>query len=254
MHPWSLDSEALKIITVEDPVEYQLQGVNQIQVQSQIKLDFSRALRAILRQDPDIIMIGEMRDTETAKIGVQSALTGHLVLSTLHTNTAASAITRLEDMGVERYLITSSVNGVLAQRLVRTLCKSCKEPVELDNAYINQTGLRQYVKTDTFVAYQARGCAACMNTGYSGRTGIHELFVLDDEMHRVIMNGADATVLHAAARQQGMTTLYEDGLRKVVQGLTSMEEVLRVTRDQSEADVPVIETHVQVPATEFMSV
>jgi general secretion pathway protein E len=250
----SLDSEALKIITVEDPVEYQLQGVNQIQVQSQIKLDFSRALRAILRQDPDIIMIGEMRDTETAKIGVQSALTGHLVLSTLHTNTAASAITRLEDMGVERYLITSSVNGVLAQRLVRTLCENCKEPVELDNAYINQTSLRHYVKTDTFVAYQARGCAACMNTGYSGRTGIHELFVLDDEMHRVIMNGADATVLHVAARQQGMTTLYEDGLRKVVQGVTSMEEVLRVTRDQSEADVPTTEAPVQVSAAEFMSV
>ncbi len=250
----SLDSEALKIITVEDPVEYQLQGVNQIQVQSQIKLDFSRALRAILRQDPDIIMIGEMRDTETAKIGVQSALTGHLVLSTLHTNTAASAITRLEDMGVERYLITSSVNGVLAQRLVRTLCEHCREPVELENAYINQTGLRRYVQTETFVAYQARGCAACMHTGYSGRTGIHELFVLDDEMHRVIMDGADATVLHAAARQQGMTTLYEDGLRKVMQGVTSMEEVLRVTRDQSETDVPTTETPVQVSAAEFMSV
>jgi general secretion pathway protein E len=250
----SLDSEALKIITVEDPVEYQLQGVNQIQVQSQIKLDFSRALRAILRQDPDIIMIGEMRDTETAKIGVQSALTGHLVLSTLHTNTAASAITRLEDMGVERYLITSSVNGVLAQRLVRTLCENCKEPVELDKTYMRQTGLLRYVHTDTFVAYQAKGCAACMNTGYSGRTGIHELFVLDDEMHRVIMDGADATLLHAAARQQGMTTLYEDGLRKVMQGVTSMEEVLRVTRDQSETDVPATETHVQVSAAEFMSV
>jgi general secretion pathway protein E len=250
----SLDSDALKIITVEDPVEYQLQGVNQIQVQSQIELDFSRSLRAILRQDPDIIMIGEMRDTETAKIGVQSALTGHLVLSTLHTNTAASAITRLEDMGVERYLITSSVNGVLAQRLVRSLCESCKEPVTLDAAYIDQTGLRRYVQTETFVAYQAKGCDACMKTGYSGRTGIHELFVLDDEMHRVIMNGADATVLHAAARAQGMTTLYEDGLRKVVQGVTSMEEVLRVTRDQSEAEATPTETHVQVSAAEFMAV
>jgi general secretion pathway protein E len=250
----SLDSDALKIITVEDPVEYQLQGVNQIQVQSQIKLDFSRALRAILRQDPDIIMIGEMRDTETAKIGVQSALTGHLVLSTLHTNTAASAITRLEDMGVERYLITSSVNGVLAQRLVRTLCEHCKEPVKLDSAYINQTGLRRYVKKESCVVYQARGCEACMKTGYLGRTGIHELFVLDDEMHRVIMTGADATVLHAAARQQGMTTLYEDGLRKVVQGVTSMEEVLRVTRDQNETENSPTETHVQVSAAEFMSV
>jgi general secretion pathway protein E len=250
----SLDCEALKIITVEDPVEYQLQGVNQIQVQPQIELDFARSLRAILRQDPDIIMIGEMRDTETAQIGVQSALTGHLVLSTLHTNTAASAITRLEDMGVERYLITSSVNGVLAQRLVRSLCKSCKEPVELDKAYINQTGLRRYVETDTCVVYQATGCEACMQTGYAGRTGIHELFVLDDEMHRVIMSGADATVLHAAARRQGMTTLYEDGLRKVVQGITSMEEVLRVTQDQSETDASPTAVHVEIPAAEFMSV
>jgi general secretion pathway protein E len=250
----SLDCEALKIITVEDPVEYQLQGVNQIQVQPQIDLDFARSLRAILRQDPDIIMIGEMRDTETAQIGVQSALTGHLVLTTLHTNTAASAITRLEDMGVERYLITSSVNGVLAQRLVRSLCKSCKAPVELDKAYINQTGLRRYVETDTCVVYQATGCEACMQTGYAGRTGIHELFVLDDEMHRVIMSGADATVLHAAARRQGMTTLYEDGLRKVVQGITSMEEVLRVTQDQSETDASPAAVHVEIPAAEFMSV
>ena len=250
----SLDSESLKIITVEDPVEYQLQGVNQIQVQAQIDLSFSRSLRAILRQDPDIIMIGEMRDTETAKIGVQSALTGHLVLSTLHTNTAASAITRLEDMGVERYLITSSVNGVLAQRLVRTLCKQCKEPVEVDQAYINQTGLRRYVESGTQTIYQGRGCDACNHTGYSGRTGIHELFVLDDEMHRVIMGGADATVLHSTARQQGMTTLYEDGLRKVVQGKTSMEEVLRVTQDQSETDTVETEVAVDIPTAEFMSV
>jgi general secretion pathway protein E len=232
----SLDSESLKIITVEDPVEYQLQGVNQIQVQSQIELSFARALRSILRQDPDIIMIGEMRDTETAQIGVQSALTGHLVLSTLHTNTAASAITRLEDMGVERYLITSSVNGVLAQRLVRTLCKTCKEPVVMGQDDIDQTGLRRFVTEDTLTAYQAVGCEQCLHTGYAGRTGIHELFALDDEMHRVIMTGADATELHAAARRQGMITLYEDGLRKVVAGQTSMEEVLRVTQDQSESE------------------
>ena len=231
-----------------------MQGVNQIQVQSQIDLDFSRALRAILRQDPDIIMIGEMRDTETAKIGVQSALTGHMVLSTLHTNTAASAITRLEDMGVERYLITSSVNGVLAQRLVRSLCEDCKEPVELDNASINQTGLRPYVAGENCTVYQAVGCESCMKTGYSGRTGIHELFVLDDVMHGAIMSGADATVLHAAAKEQGMTTLYEDGLRKVLEGVTSMEEVLRVTRDQSEADAAPLASQVVVPAAEFMSI
>tara|TARA_R100000900_G_scaffold22441_3_gene18037 strand:+ start:59546 stop:61261 length:1716 start_codon:yes stop_codon:yes gene_type:complete len=230
----SLDSEKLKIITVEDPVEYQLQGVNQIQVQPQIELNFARALRAILRQDPDIIMIGEMRDTETAQIGVQSALTGHLVLSTLHTNTAAGAITRLEDMGIERYLITSSVNGVLAQRLVRTLCSHCKAPVELADEAIQRYGLGRFLPQGERTVHQARGCEHCLQTGYTGRTSIHELFVLDETLHRVIMEGADATLLHAAARRQGMTTLYEDGLRKVVAGQTSLEEVLRVTQDQSE--------------------
>ncbi|MEZ5555157.1 GspE/PulE family protein [Haliea sp.] len=232
----SLDSERLKIITVEDPVEYQLQGVNQIQVQAQIELNFARALRAILRQDPDIIMIGEMRDTETAQIGVQSALTGHLVLSTLHTNTAAGAITRLEDMGVERYLITSAVNGVLAQRLVRTLCKHCKVPVELTASAVQRYGLAPFIsQQQATTVYQARGCDHCLQTGYAGRTAIHELFCLDEEIHRVIMSGADATLLHAAARRQGMITLYEDGLRKVVRGETSLEEVMRVTQDQSEA-------------------
>ena len=234
----SLDSDSLKIITVEDPVEYQLQGVNQIQVQAQIELTFARALRSILRQDPDIIMIGEMRDTETAQIGVQSALTGHLVLSTLHTNTAAGAITRLEDMGVERYLITSSVNGVLAQRLVRTLCSSCKEKVALSEEAISRSGIAEFLVPDQREVYRAVGCPECMETGYSGRTSIHELFPLDDEMHRVIMAGADATVLHSAARRQGMVTLYEDGLRKVAAGFTSMEEVLRVTQDQSETEAP----------------
>ena len=238
----SLDSERLKIITVEDPVEYQLEGVNQIQVQAQIELTFARSLRSILRQDPDIIMIGEMRDTETAQIGVQSALTGHLVLSTLHTNTAAGAITRLEDMGVERYLITSSVNGVLAQRLVRTLCSSCKESVELSEVAIRKYNLQRFLSDGQQTVFQAKGCDQCGHTGYVGRTSIHELFLLDEEMHRVIMEGADATILHSAARRQGMITLYEDGLRKVVQGQTSLEEVMRVTQDQSgdgEASDPV---------------
>ncbi|GAB3281368.1 GspE/PulE family protein [Parahaliea aestuarii] len=232
----SLDSEKLKIITVEDPVEYQLQGVNQIQVQSQIELSFARALRAILRQDPDIIMIGEMRDTETAQIGVQSALTGHLVLSTLHTNTAASAITRLEDMGVERFLITSSVNGVLAQRLVRTLCKHCKQEVALEPETIRRYGLQPFLREGQTTIFQARGCEQCLDSGYAGRSAIHELFILDEAMHRVIMSGADATLLHAAARKQGMITLYEDGLRKVVAGKTSLEEVMRVTQDQTESE------------------
>lgn len=232
----SMDAAAAKIITVEDPVEYQLRGINQIQVQSQIDLTFAAALRSILRQDPDIIMIGEMRDTETAQIGVQSALTGHLVLSTLHTNTAAGAITRLEDMGVERYLITSSVNGVLAQRLVRTLCKECREPVTLSAQAKSEAGLNRFMPAGQDTIYHSKGCPSCKQTGYRGRTAIHELFVMDSQMHRAILDGADATRLHREARQQGMITLYEDGLRKVAEGATSLEEVLRVTQDQSDDD------------------
>ena len=237
----SMDAADRKIITVEDPVEYQLPGVNQIQVQSQIELSFSRALRAILRQDPDIIMIGEMRDGETAQIGVQSALTGHLVLSTLHTNTAAGAITRLEDMGIERYLITSSVNGVLAQRLIRTLCEHCKTPVELSETAVAQYGIKRFLPNGERMVYEATGCDKCMHTGYAGRTSIHELFLLDENIRRTIQSGADASELHSAAREQGMITLYEDGLRKVAAGLSSLEEVLRVTQDQSEPaaeDIP----------------
>jgi general secretion pathway protein E len=237
----SLDAADRKIITVEDPVEYQLQGVNQIQVQAQIDLTFARALRAILRQDPDIIMIGEMRDGETAQIGVQSALTGHLVLSTLHTNTAAGAITRLEDMGIERYLITSSVNGVLSQRLIRTLCADCKQPRELSDTDVAQLGLRRSLDDGQRRIYEPAGCPACMHTGYRGRTSIHELFELNETIRRVIQSGADAGALHHAAREQGMLTLFEDGLRKVAAGVSSLEEVLRVTQDQSEDDdtVPV---------------
>ena len=236
----SMEARDRKIITVEDPVEYQLAGVNQIQVQAQIELSFARALRAILRQDPDIIMIGEMRDTETAQIGVQSALTGHLVLSTLHTNTAAGAITRLEDMGIERYLITSSVNGVLAQRLLRTLCPHCKTPRELSATAMAQYGIKRFMPPGATRVYEAGGCVHCLHSGYTGRTAIHELFMLDEDVRRVIHAGADATRLHASARQQGMITLYEDGLRKVAEGATSLEEVLRVTQDQSESD-PVAE-------------
>lgn len=232
----SMEARDRKIITVEDPVEYQLPGVNQIQVQAQIELSFARALRAILRQDPDIIMIGEMRDTETAQIGVQSALTGHLVLSTLHTNTAAGAVTRLEDMGIERYLITSSVNGVLAQRLVRMLCEHCKAPVELSDTAIAQCGIKRFLPAGSRQVYEARGCEACLHSGYAGRTSIHELFMLDEPLRRAIQSGADAAELHTAARAQGMITLYEDGLRKVAAGVSSLEEVLRVTQDQSEDD------------------
>lgn len=226
-----LDSVSLKILTVEDPVEYQLEGVNQVQVLPQIGMTFAHALRSILRQDPDIIMIGEMRDTETAQIAVQSALTGHLVLSTLHTNTAAAAVIRLEDMGVERYLITSTVNGVLAQRLVRQLCPHCKQPANLPDATIEATGLQRFLKNGDTV-YAGRGCPACKQTGYLGRTSIHELFAMNAAAHEAILAGADATTLHNVARRGGMITLYEDGLRKVAAGVTSLDEVLRVTQSQ----------------------
>lgn len=229
-----LDADALKIVTVEDPVEYQLDGINQVQVHSQIGMTFAYALRSILRQDPDIIMIGEMRDAETAQIAVQSALTGHLVLSTLHTNTAAGAIIRLEDMGVERYLITSSVNGVLSQRLVRLLCPHCKRPVELPEATMSKVGLNRFMQTGKRRVFEPAGCEACKHTGYKGRTSIHELFVMNDAAHKAILSGADSTALHALARRDGMLTLFEDGLRKVASGDTALEEILRVTQDQSD--------------------
>lgn len=228
-----LDANAFKIITVEEPVEYQLEGINQIQVHTQIGLSFANALRSILRQDPDIIMIGEMRDGETAQIAVQAALTGHLVLSTLHTNTAAGAIVRLQDMGIEPYLITSSVNGVISQRLVRRLCQRCKQTYEPAPALLVSSGLQRMGLTTPHL-YQAVGCEHCRQTGYDGRCSIHELFVLDDNMRRGILDGLDATALHAKATAAGMHTLYEDGLLKVAAGITSLDELLRVTQDHDD--------------------
>ena len=229
-----IDASAQKIITVEDPVEYQLEGINQIQVHSQINLTFANALRSILRQDPDIIMIGEMRDGETAQIAVQSALTGHLVLSTLHTNTAAGAVIRMQDMGVEPYLITSAVNGVLAQRLVRTLCGHCKEAYEPGPEVRESTGLARFCAV-TQPVYRAVGCEHCRQSGYRGRTGIHELLLLDEPMRRAIIEGRDANVLNTIAAQSGMLSLYEDGLRKVAAGHTTLDELARVTQDQTDA-------------------
>lgn len=230
-----LNEPGVNISTAEDPAEIPLPGINQVNVNDKQGLTFAAALKSFLRQDPDIIMIGEMRDGETAQIAVQSALTGHLVLSTLHTNTAAGAITRLEDMGIERYLITSSVNGVLAQRLVRRLCKACRQPRELTPKAMEDAGLKPFLPEGQTHIFTACGCPECKNTGYRGRTAIHELFAMDATMTRAILEGADATGLHALARQQGMFTLYEDGLRKVASGETSLEELLRVTQDQSEA-------------------
>lgn len=229
-----IDADSNKIITVEDPVEYQLEGINQIQVHPQINLTFANALRSILRQDPDIIMIGEMRDGETAQIAVQSALTGHLVLSTLHTNTAAGAVIRMQDMGVESYLITSAVNGVLAQRLVRTLCGNCKEAYDPGPEVRERSGLMRFSEPGRLI-YRARGCDQCRHTGYRGRTGIHELLTLDEPMRRAIIDGLDANALNALAAQQGMLNLHEDGLRKVAAGVTTLDELARVTQDQSDA-------------------
>ncbi len=229
-----LDSTIQKIITVEDPVEYQLESINQIQVHPQIGLTFAHALRSILRQDPDIIMIGEMRDGETAQIAVQSALTGHLVLSTLHTNTAASAVIRMQDMGVEPYLITSSVNGVLAQRLIRTLCTHCKEPYQPTDELLASSGLARFCSPGQAL-FQSRGCPHCRGAGYLGRTGIHELLVIDEPMRRAILDGRDASALNTIAAKAGMLSLYEDGLRKVAAGQTSLDELLRVTQDQNDA-------------------
>jgi general secretion pathway protein E len=190
-------------MTVEDPIEYELSGIGQTQVNPKIDLDFAKALRAILRQDPDIIMIGEIRDKETAQIAIQASLTGHLVLATLHTNDAVSAVTRLTDMGIEPFLLSSSLLGVLAQRLVRKLCGRC----------------------------QGSGCASCGHTGYQGRTGIFELMGVDDSLRELIHNrGAEADLL-LAAKRQGMLSLREDGQRLVTLGVTSAQELLRVTRD-----------------------
>ncbi|QGM48045.1 type II/IV secretion system protein [Methylocystis heyeri] len=224
-----LNKPELKLFTVEDPIEYQLTGVNQVQVQPAIGMDFPMALRSILRQDPDIIMIGEIRDAETARIAIQSALTGHLVFSTLHTNGAAASITRLIDMGVESYLIASTVKGVLAQRLVRRLCEACAAP----NATTEQW--RQRLAGERFATSPPRlrgpvGCPKCRQTGYSGRSTIAELLVVNDRMHRLVCEKANDTALDEAARQAGMMSMYQNGMRKAWRGETSVEEVLRVTR------------------------
>ena len=229
-----INASEQKIITVEDPVEYQLDGINQIQVHTQINLTFANALRSILRQDPDIIMIGEMRDGETAQIAVQSALTGHLVLSTLHTNTAAGAIIRMQDMGVERYLITSAVNGILAQRLVRTLCGHCKQPYQPEQGLRESTGLARFCPPDRPI-YRAVGCTRCRDSGYLGRTGIHELLMLDEPIRRAVIDGRDANTLNEIAARGGMLSLFQDGLRKVANGVTTLDELARVTQDQADA-------------------
>ena len=225
-----LNTSDVKIITVEDPVEYQIEGINQIQAKPAIGLDFSHALRSIVRQDPDIIMIGEMRDLETAKIAIQSALTGHLVLSTLHTNNAAGGITRLLDMGVEDYLLTSTVNGILAQRLVRRLDKINAELYEAMPEVVQEFNLDRFTTERPVRLYKPMP-SAHNSSGYFGRTTIMEFMVITDALRRLIMQHAGMGELEEQARREGMRTMYEDGLVKSLQGQTTIEEVLRVTQE-----------------------
>ena len=222
-----LEGRNLKILTVEDPVEYRLQWLNQVQVQPQIGLSFAQVLRSFLRQDPDVIMIGEMRDGETAGIAVQAALTGHLVLSTLHTNSALGAVVRLINMGVEPYLITASVIGVLAQRLVRKLCDACKTPLSAEQAQLAMKSLGAPMEEGRTL-YQAVGCAACRGTGYRGRLAVHELLLMTEDMKKLVLERGSA-IRSEQGRYVG-GNLLRDGATKVLQGLTTAEEVLRVAR------------------------
>jgi len=223
-----INSPDKKIITVEDPVEYQIKGINQIQVKAQIGLNFATTLRHIVRQDPDVIMIGEIRDLETAEIAIQSALTGHLVFSTLHTNDAPSAITRLLDLGVENFLLSSTVRGILAQRLVRKICPDCKVP---DFSPVNQAELSACGINENVALYRGAGCDKCAHTGFFGRSGLFELLVMDDSVRRLVLQNSDAEAIREAARAQGMKTLMEDGAEKVKAGITTLSEVFRVTQE-----------------------
>jgi general secretion pathway protein E len=227
----TLNTSERKIITVEDPVEYQLEGINQIQAKPQIGLTFASALRSIVRQDPDVIMIGEMRDLETAKIAVQSALTGHLVLSTLHTNDAAAGVTRLQDMGLEEYLLSSTINGILAQRLVRKLCPACKSAHPASETLIEEMNLRRWQPEGDILLYQPVGCPACSGIGYKGRLAIIEFLTMTDSIRKQIMKHEEAYVIQQQAIREGMQTMYEDGIGKALKGITTLEEVLRVTTE-----------------------
>ena len=225
-----INSQELKIITVEDPVEYQLPGINQMQVNAKIDLTFASGLRSFLRQDPDVIMVGEIRDRETAEIAIQASLTGHLVFSTLHTNDAASSVTRLVDMGIEPFLVSSSLLGVLAQRLVRTVCRDCARKYVPDAAEIERIGLTlEDLKGRQLL--RPVGCPNCLETGYAGRTGIHEIMLITEELQSAIMKNSDANMVKKIAQKHGMKTMREDAAQKVLMGWTTVEEVLRATQD-----------------------
>jgi type II secretory ATPase GspE/PulE/Tfp pilus assembly ATPase PilB-like protein len=225
-----INSADRKIITVEDPVEYQLKGVNQIAVKPKIGLSFATGLRHIVRQDPDVILVGEVRDLETAEIAIQAALTGHMVFSTLHTNDAPGAITRLQDMGVESYLVSSVLEGVLAQRLVRRICQACREPHQPAVGDLQALGVTPTVAKPLF---RGRGCAECRNTGYRGRTGIYELFPVSEEIRSLILRRVPTRDIRRQAVDAGMVTLRMDGWAKACDGITTVEEVLRVVQEDA---------------------
>ncbi len=219
------------IITIEDPVEYQITGISQIQVSPQINLTFANGLRSILRQDPDIIMVGEIRDLETAEIAIHASMTGHMVLSTLHTNDAPSAVARLVDMGVEPFLIASSLEGVIAQRLVRRVCEHCKQPRKATEAEIKQIEEKGNYKVEGDIyVYEGKGCEHCLNTGYKGRIAIYEIMEVDEELKTLISKNVETNVLRKKAMEKGMKTLVQDGIDKVLKGITTLEEVLQVAQ------------------------
>jgi len=226
-----INSPENKIITLEEPVEYQLNGVNQIQVNPKIGMTFAKGLRSIVRQDPDIILVGEIRDRETAEIAIQSALTGHLLFSTLHTNDAAGAITRLLDMGVESFLLSSTLLGVLAQRLVRVICPHCKEPTRPEEKLLNSMGIRSD-EASGIEFFAGKGCEECRYTGFKGRTAIFEYLPVDDEIRREITNKSSAERIKEVAMRKGLMTLRQDGWRKVRKGVTTISEVLKVTLEK----------------------
>ena len=225
-----INSPDKNIITIEDPVEYQVKGIGQMQINPKIELTFARGLRSILRQDPDVIMVGEIRDLETAEIAIQASLTGHLVFSTLHTNDSAGAITRLIDMGIEPFLVSSSVVAIMAQRLVRTLCTSCKKEYTPAGSEIEELGIEQS-RLYGHTIYLAVGCDKCMQTGYRGRTGIYELLLINDDVRSLILQNVNSQLIKNKTIEIGMTTLRADGAKKVLEGITSIEEVARVTQE-----------------------
>lgn len=225
----SINKPDINLITIEDPIEYQIKGISQIQVNPKIGLTFARGLRSIVRQDPDVILVGEIRDRETATIAVQSALTGHLVFSTLHTNDSASAITRLVDIGVEPFLISSSVKAVIAQRLIRCLCNDCKEAYTPEELALQRLGISAEQLNNSSI-YQAKGCSRCFHTGYKGRIGIFEIMPIDASLSNLILKTFDSNHIKAKAMKSGMLTLRQDGIEKVLRGITTIEEVLRVTQ------------------------